>query len=48
MKSGFTVLCLDAFHCGVGSASCGPALLPRYTLREEEIRFTWLFDRLPG
>lgn len=48
VKSGFTVLCLDAFHCGVGSASCGPALLPRYTLREEEIRFTWLFDRLPG
>ena len=30
--SGFTVLCLDACHSGVGSNSCGPELLPSYRL----------------
>ena len=46
-KSGCTVLCLDAFHGGIGSNSCGPELLPAYTLTAEEVRFSWLFDWLP-
>ena len=32
---GSAVLCLDAFQTGIGSNSCGPALLPEYTSPEE-------------
>ncbi len=46
-KSGCTVLCLDAFHGGIGSNSCGPELLSAYTMTAEEVRFSWLFDWLP-
>ena len=31
---GSTVLCLDYKQSGVGSNSCGPALLPQYRLEE--------------
>ena len=29
-KSGYTVLCVDAFHNGIGSNSCGPRLMEEY------------------
>lgn len=35
--SGATVLCLDAAHCGIGSASCGPALAAAYRISDEEL-----------
>ena len=37
---GSTVLCLDYRQNGIGSGSCGPALLERYRLTDENIRFT--------
>ncbi len=37
--SGSTVLCLDYRQNGIGSASCGPDLLERYRLLEEEFTF---------
>lgn len=36
---GHTVLCLDAAMSGIGSGSCGPALLEQYRLEAEH--FTW-------
>ena len=42
---GSTVLCLDYKMSGVGSNSCGPALLPQYQLREEA--FSFCFTLLP-
>lgn len=36
---GSTVLCLDYRQNGIGSASCGPDLLERYRLLEEEFTF---------
>ena len=38
-QSGYTVLCVDAAHAGIGSGSCGPALLEKYHT-PTEIRFT--------
>ncbi len=38
---GDTVFCLDYKMSGVGSNSCGPALLPQYQLNEEKISFTF-------
>ena len=29
-ESGCTVLCIDAVQAGIGSGSCGPALLEQY------------------
>jgi len=40
-KSGFTVLCLDYKNSGVGSNSCGPELIKKYRLDEENISFDW-------
>ena len=34
-KSNATVLCVDAYQSGVGSASCGPALAPQYAVPRE-------------
>lgn len=34
--SGSTVLCIDAAMCGIGSASCGPALLDHYRVNATE------------
>ena len=34
---GSTVLCLDGAMAGIGSASCGPELLPRYRVDGEEL-----------
>ncbi len=38
-KSGYTVLCVDYKQSGVGSNSCGPALLPQYRLNDTEFDF---------
>lgn len=38
-KSDNTVLCLDYKMSGVGSNSCGPTLLEKYQLKEEDISF---------
>lgn len=38
---GETVLCVDYKMSGVGSNSCGPALLPQYRLDEEEFDFAF-------
>lgn len=37
--SGYTVLCLDYRQNGIGSNSCGPKLLEKYRLDEEDFRF---------
>ena len=34
---GSTVLCVDYRHNGIGSNSCGPELLPRYRLLDENM-----------
>lgn len=39
------VVCLDYRQAGIGSDSCGPALLEKYQLREE--RFTFAVKMLP-
>lgn len=44
-KSGHTVFCVDYKMSGVGSNSCGPALLPQYRLEEAEFDFS--FTLLP-
>jgi len=36
---GDTVLCLDHAHNGIGSNSCGPALLEKYWFEEEKFQF---------
>ncbi len=38
-KSGCTVLCLDYKMSGIGSNSCGPALMEKYRFNEE--KFSW-------
>ena len=38
-ESGHTVLCLDYRHNGIGSDSCGHALLEKYRLDEENMEF---------
>ena len=38
--SGMTVWCLDGFHSGIGSASCGPALQEQYSLTAEAFDFS--------
>ena len=37
--SGYTVLCLDYAQSGVGSNSCGPALLEKYRFNEQKFSF---------
>ena len=34
-KSGSTVLCVDGYHSGVGSNSCGPELAPEYRVPKD-------------
>ena len=34
-----TVWCLDGFHSGIGSASCGPELQGQYSLTAETFDF---------
>lgn len=36
---GSTVFCIDYRQAGIGSASCGPMLLEKYQLKENEIKF---------
>ena len=38
-KSGFSVLCIDCKNSGIGSNSCGPALIEKYRLKEEKFTF---------
>lgn len=40
---GETVFCVDYKMSGLGSNSCGPALLPKYRLEEEEFSFKFSF-----
>jgi beta-galactosidase len=35
------VVCLDAAHRGLGTASCGPGVLPKYRLPAGEFRFSY-------
>lgn len=44
-RSGSTVLCLDYAQNGIGSASCGPELLPQY--RFDETAFTFTIELIP-
>ena len=37
VPSGMTILCVDAFMSGIGSASCGPKLDPIYRCSDEEL-----------
>lgn len=39
-KSPYTVLCIDYRQSGIGSNSCGPELLEKYRLNEEEFSFS--------
>jgi beta-galactosidase len=41
VKSGNTVVHIDAAHRGVGTASCGPDTLPQYLVRGGVYTFTW-------
>ena len=36
-----TTVIVDYRNAGIGSASCGPELLPEYTISEREIDFTF-------
>ncbi len=38
-ESPYTILCLDYRQSGVGSNSCGPQLLEKYQLKEENFSF---------
>ena len=38
-ESPYTVFCVDYRQSGIGSNSCGPVLLEKYQLNEEEFRF---------
>lgn len=39
------VVHIDAAHCGVGTASCGPDVLPEYELPSGEYSFAYVFRR---
>lgn len=45
--SGSTIVCVDAAQSGIGSASCGPALLDRYRLNVEEINASFILSPQP-
>ena len=45
-ESGHTVLCADYGQSGLGSNSCGPALLEKYRLNETSFRFSLRIDPL--
>lgn len=36
-----SIICIDAAHVGLGSAACGPAALPEYSLKPDPIDFTY-------
>ena len=44
--SGMTVWCLDGFHSGIGSASCGPELQEQYSLTAETFDFALILQPL--
>lgn len=43
-KSGYSILCIDAGHSGIGSNSCGPELDPKYRLGLDTIRLSFVMD----
>lgn len=46
-ESDSTVLCMDGFMSGVGSASCGPKLSEIYQLNDKELSYSfWMAPRL--
>ena len=44
VPSGYTVLCVDYRQNGIGTNSCGPELLEKYKLDEEEFTFRFQLD----
>ena len=44
IPSGETVWCLDGYHSGIGSASCGPALQEKYTVSGEHLDFAFTLE----
>jgi beta-galactosidase len=42
-----TYLYLDAFHRGLGTASCGPDTLPEYRCTARHLEFDYLWSVLP-
>lgn len=40
VESPYTVLCVDYRQSGIGSNSCGPELIERYRLNDDEFRFS--------
>ena len=42
------VLCLDAAHRGLGTASCGPDTLPEYLVGPGTYRWSWSLQPLPS
>ena len=44
----FITLCIDCFHCGVGSRSCGPKLAEKYRPDEREVDFAFIITRCPA
>ena len=43
-KSGYSILCIDASHSGIGSNSCGPVLDQKYRLGNTPITFGFIMD----
>lgn len=43
-ESGYTILSIDYKNSGIGSNSCGPALLEKYRLNEKEFSFNAKFE----
>ena len=43
-KSGFTVLCLDGYHSGIGSNSCGPELAEEYRVDGGHLEMSFVID----
>ncbi len=43
-ESGYTVLCLDSHMSGIGSGSCGPHLIEKYRVDDEEFKFNMVIQ----
>lgn len=47
-KNDYVTLHLDKAQTGIGTASCGPGVLPQYVLRNEPFEFSFLFKAYSG
>lgn len=43
-KSGYTILCLDGYHSGCGSGSCGPELAKKYRVDGKKLDFSFVLE----